>query len=47
MRSELEKSGKIIGPNDLLIASTVLEHDGVLVTHNSKESDVHWVYFHI
>jgi len=37
IRSELEKSGKIIGPNDLLIASTVLEHDGVLVTHNSKE----------
>ena len=32
-----EKAGKIIGPNDLIIASTVLENDGILVTHNVNE----------
>lgn len=37
IRSELEDKGKIIGPNDLMIASIVLADDGVLVTHNIKE----------
>ena len=37
VRSELEKRGTPIGPNDLLIAATVLEHDGPLVTHNTRE----------
>lgn len=33
----LEKSGKIIGPNDLIIAATVLSRKGFLVTNNEKE----------
>jgi tRNA(fMet)-specific endonuclease VapC len=33
----LESIGNIIGGNDLLIASTVLANDGILVTHNTKE----------
>jgi tRNA(fMet)-specific endonuclease VapC len=37
IRSVLEKEGKIIGPNDLLIASIVKFHDGILVTNNTKE----------
>ena len=37
IRSEMEKKGISIGPNDLLIASTVLAHHGTLVTHNVKE----------
>ena len=37
IRSVLEKSGNIIGANDMLIASIVKSHDGVLVTHNTKE----------
>lgn len=37
IRSSLEKKGNIIGPNDLVIASTVLAHDGTLVTNNIKE----------
>ncbi len=37
IRSDLEKEGKVIGPNDLLIAATVLENDGILVTNNTKE----------
>lgn len=37
IRNELEKRGKIIGPNDLLIAATVLSHGGKLVTHNTRE----------
>ena len=37
VRFELEKKGKIIGPNDLLIASIVLSRGGVLVTNNTKE----------
>ncbi len=37
IRSDLEKRGEIIGPNDLLIASTVLANNGILVTHNVKE----------
>lgn len=37
IRSDLEKEGRIIGPNDLLIASTVLKNDGILITNNVKE----------
>lgn len=37
LRSRLEFEGKIIGPNDLIIASTVLAHDGRLVTNNERE----------
>ena len=36
-RSTLEKKGLMIGPDDLIIASTVLSHQGCLVTHNTKE----------
>ncbi len=37
IRAELEKEGRVIGPNDLLIAATVLENDGILITNNVKE----------
>jgi tRNA(fMet)-specific endonuclease VapC len=38
IRAALEKKGKTIGPNDLIIASIVLSNNGILVTHNVKES---------
>ncbi|MCR4671686.1 MAG: type II toxin-antitoxin system VapC family toxin [Lachnospiraceae bacterium] len=37
IRSDLEKAGMRIGPNDLIIASTVLYNNGILVTNNIKE----------
>ena len=37
IRSDLEKRGQIIGPNDLIISSIVLSYDGTLVTNNVKE----------
>ena len=37
IRHQLEKSGKSIGPNDLIIAATVAAHQGTLITHNTKE----------
>ena len=37
VRTNLEKAGKIIGPNDLIIASTVMANNGVLITNNDKE----------
>lgn len=37
IRLSLEKAGQSIGPLDLLIAATALEHNAVLVTHNVKE----------
>ncbi len=37
LRAILEFEGKIIGPNDLIIASTVLAHDGRLITNNERE----------
>lgn len=37
IRAELEKNGKVIGPNDLIIAATVMAHNGILITHNTKE----------
>ncbi len=37
IRYHLEKLGQPIGPNDLLIASSVLANNGTLITHNVKE----------
>ena len=37
IRSKLEKTGRIIGPNDLLIASIAVANNVTLVTHNTKE----------
>lgn len=37
IRSETEKKGTVIGPNDLLIASIVKFHDGIFITNNTKE----------
>lgn len=37
IRSDLEKKGNIIGPNDLIIAATTLAYGGMLITHNIKE----------
>ena len=37
IRADLSAQGKIIGPNDLLIAAIARAHDAVLVTHNTKE----------
>jgi len=37
IRSSMELKGTIIGPNDYIIASTVLAKNGILVTNNTKE----------
>ncbi len=37
IRHSLEKKGQPIGPNDLILAATVLSQGGCLVTHNLKE----------
>ena len=37
IRSDLEKKGKPIGPNDLLIAATVISGNGTLITNNVNE----------
>jgi len=37
IRATLEKKGTPIGGNDLLIASTALANDLILVTHNTRE----------
>lgn len=37
IRADLERTGKPIGPNDLLIAASARSHDMVLVTHNTRE----------
>ena len=37
IRAELERKGKIIGSNDIVIAAAVLSSNGVLVTHNTEE----------
>ncbi|MBR5336630.1 MAG: type II toxin-antitoxin system VapC family toxin [Lachnospiraceae bacterium] len=37
IRSDLEKRGDIIGPNDLIIAATALSMGGRLITHNTSE----------
>jgi len=37
IRADLERRGEPIGPNDLIIAATVLAAAGTLVTHNTAE----------
>ena len=37
IRASLELKGNIIGPNDYIIAATVLAKNGILVTNNVKE----------
>ena len=37
IRADLEKIGKPIGPNDLLIAAIAIANDVTLVTHNTGE----------
>lgn len=37
IRAYLEKSGQVIGPNDLMIASIALAHGLTLVTNNTNE----------
>jgi tRNA(fMet)-specific endonuclease VapC len=37
VRTELERAGTPIGPNDVLIAATARAHGAVLVTHNVRE----------
>lgn len=37
LRSAMELKGTIIGPNDYIIAATVLAKNGILVTNNIKE----------
>ena len=37
IRAELEKTGKTIGPLDLLIAAHALALDATLITHNTRE----------
>src|SRR4051812_30916512 len=34
VRAELERTGQVIGGNDMMIAATAKVHDCVLVTHN-------------
>ena len=37
IRSDLEKMGRPIGPNDLMIAAIAVANNITLVTHNTKE----------
>lgn len=37
IRANMERTGIVIGPNDLIIAATVLSRRGILVTNNEKE----------
>lgn len=37
LRADLEKTGNLIGPYDLLIAAHTLALEATLVTHNTKE----------
>lgn len=37
IRSDIEQKGTGIGPNDYIIAATVLAKNGILVTNNIKE----------
>ncbi len=37
IKAHLQKSGRIIGPNDLMIAAIAVANDLVLVTHNRRE----------
>jgi tRNA(fMet)-specific endonuclease VapC len=37
LRADLDRKGTPVGPNDLVIAATVMSRGGILVTHNTKE----------
>ncbi len=37
IRAALEQNGTPIGPNDLIVAATVMSRNGTLVTHNVEE----------
>jgi tRNA(fMet)-specific endonuclease VapC len=37
LRADVERSGKLLGPNDLIIASTALANDAAVVTRNTRE----------
>jgi tRNA(fMet)-specific endonuclease VapC len=37
IRADLEREGRLIGPNDLLMAATARAHDATLVTGNTRE----------
>ena len=37
IRARTEATGNPVGPNDLIIAATVLPHQGILVTNNIRE----------
>lgn len=37
IRATMERTGIVIGPNDLIIAATVRSHCGALITNNEKE----------
>lgn len=37
IRADLEKKGRVIGPNDLIIASIAIANNTTLVTHNTRE----------
>ncbi|MFH0753878.1 MAG: type II toxin-antitoxin system VapC family toxin [Candidatus Omnitrophota bacterium] len=37
LRMGLEKKGKLIGSNDLMIAATAISRRAILITHNTKE----------
>ena len=37
IRTDLERKGKIIGNNDIIIAATVITGNGILITHNVDE----------
>lgn len=37
IRADLAKQGKLIGPNDMMIAAIARAHDAVLVTNNTRE----------
>ncbi len=40
IRSGLDAKGLSIGPNDLILAATVLARQGVLITNNVKEFEL-------
>lgn len=37
IRADLTRQGKLIGPNDMLIAAIARAHDAILVTNNTHE----------
>ena len=37
LKADMIKKGNIIGPNDMVIAATVLSRGGILVTNNTRE----------